>query len=310
MKKNVPSRAKLSPDVADRPGRRHRGGAHRQSVLGAHARRRRLLDDLLVPALHRAIALEQVHRVAVRVGEDLDLDVSRCYQVFLDQHAVVTKCGGGLAPRRRQCGSEIACRVDHPHPLAAPAGGCLDQHRESDAQRLSRQHGGVLVVAMVAGHQRDSRRAHDALGGRLGAHCGDRRWRRADEHQPGPRALGSERVVLGKETVAGVDRLRAGLFRGGDDRRTVEIAVARRRRADSPGFVAGGHMQCGDVGIGVDGDRVDAHPARRAGDAAGDFAAVGNQDPVKHRALRSRRRRSVPGGCGRRRRPTGAAAPE
>jgi hypothetical protein len=39
-----------------------------------------------VAALHRAVALEEMHAIALRVGEDLDLDVPRTAQVFLDQH--------------------------------------------------------------------------------------------------------------------------------------------------------------------------------------------------------------------------------
>ena len=39
------------------------------------AGRRRLLDQLLVAPLHRAVALAQVHDPAVRVAHDLDLDV-------------------------------------------------------------------------------------------------------------------------------------------------------------------------------------------------------------------------------------------
>ena len=46
-------------------------------------RRGRLLDQLLVAALDRAVALAQVDHVAVRVGEHLDLDVARILQVAL-----------------------------------------------------------------------------------------------------------------------------------------------------------------------------------------------------------------------------------
>ena len=46
-------------------------------VARVHARRGRLLDHLLVAALQRAVALEQVHGIAVPVGEHLDLDVAR-----------------------------------------------------------------------------------------------------------------------------------------------------------------------------------------------------------------------------------------
>jgi hypothetical protein len=35
-----------------------------------------------VAALHRAVALEEMHAVALRVGEDLDLDVARRLRYF------------------------------------------------------------------------------------------------------------------------------------------------------------------------------------------------------------------------------------
>ena len=47
-------------------------------------RRGGLLDDLLVAALDRAVALAEVDDVAVAVGEDLDLDVARVGQVALE----------------------------------------------------------------------------------------------------------------------------------------------------------------------------------------------------------------------------------
>src|SRR5581483_12041656 len=44
---------------------------------GGQAGRGRLLDQLLVAALDRAIALAEGHDFAVRIGEDLDLDMAR-----------------------------------------------------------------------------------------------------------------------------------------------------------------------------------------------------------------------------------------
>ena len=63
--------------VADGRGQLDRGFAHLLAQLGRDGRRRRLLDQLLVAALHGAVALAQVHDVAVLVAEDLDLDVPR-----------------------------------------------------------------------------------------------------------------------------------------------------------------------------------------------------------------------------------------
>ncbi|EXI74567.1 MAG: hypothetical protein AW07_01798 [Candidatus Accumulibacter sp. SK-11] len=73
-------------DIADCQRRVDCCPPHRSPALGGHSRSGRLLDDLLVPALHRAVAFEEMNAVAVRVGKDLDLDVSRTAQVLLDQH--------------------------------------------------------------------------------------------------------------------------------------------------------------------------------------------------------------------------------
>src|SRR5690606_21115543 len=71
-------------DVADRLGGPHRRLADARPQLLVDAWRRRLLDELLVPALDRAVAFAEVDRVAVAVGEDLDLDVARVGQVALE----------------------------------------------------------------------------------------------------------------------------------------------------------------------------------------------------------------------------------
>ena len=57
-----------------------RGGdrrlAHLRPQLRRDGRRRRLLDDFLMPALYRAVALAKMDQVTVLVGEDLKLDVA------------------------------------------------------------------------------------------------------------------------------------------------------------------------------------------------------------------------------------------
>jgi hypothetical protein len=66
-------------------------------ALVGEDRRRRLFDQLLVAALDRALALAEVHHVAVVVAEDLELDVARPLDVLLDVH--VADAEGRLAPR-------------------------------------------------------------------------------------------------------------------------------------------------------------------------------------------------------------------
>lgn len=64
--------------------------------------RGRDLDHLLVPPLHAAVALVEVHHVAVRVGEDLDLDVAGVLDVLFDKHAAVAKCRERLVGRAQE----------------------------------------------------------------------------------------------------------------------------------------------------------------------------------------------------------------
>jgi len=75
-----------------------------------------------------------------------------------------------------------------------------------------------------------------------------------------------------------MDRLGAGLFRSINDGLDVEIAVARPRRAEQHGGVRHRDMHRAGVGFGIDGDGAQAHGARGSDDAAGDLAAVGDQE--------------------------------
>jgi hypothetical protein len=54
-----------------------------------------------VVALHRALALAQVDQVALTVAEELELDVPRPRDVFLEVDGVVAERRTGLRLRRR-----------------------------------------------------------------------------------------------------------------------------------------------------------------------------------------------------------------
>src|SRR5215469_7466079 len=84
-------------DIADRARRSHCRLAHRAPPFWIEARCRRLLHDLLVAPLDRAVALKEMDSVAALVGEDLDFDVARMREVFFDQYARVSKGAGCLS---------------------------------------------------------------------------------------------------------------------------------------------------------------------------------------------------------------------
>src|SRR3546814_3719704 len=76
---------------ADRLRQRDALFAHRLAHLVGDERRRRFLDDLLVAALDAALAFVEVEDIAVLVAEDLNLDVARVEDEFLDKDAVVAE---------------------------------------------------------------------------------------------------------------------------------------------------------------------------------------------------------------------------
>ena len=61
-----------------------------------------------------------------------------------------------------------------------------------------------------------------------------------------------------------------------------EIALGRRRRTDQHRFVGQDHVHGVPVGLRMDGNGGDAHLAGSTNDAAGNFAAVGNQYLLEH----------------------------
>ncbi len=81
-------------------------------------------------------------------------------------------------------------------------------------------------------------------------------------------------------------RLGAGLAAGLDDLLDDEIGLRRRRRADGDRLVRHLDVQRVAVGLGVDRHRAHAELARRLDDAAGDLAAVGDQDLLEHAGMK------------------------
>ena len=59
--------------------------------------RGRFLDHLLVAALERAIAFEQMNDIAMTIAEYLHLDMTRALNPFLDEHDIIAKTRLGLA---------------------------------------------------------------------------------------------------------------------------------------------------------------------------------------------------------------------
>ena len=78
--------------IAERGDRGHRPRADLGARLRGERRRRRFLEQLLVAALQRAVALAEVDDAAEVVGQHLYLDVARRGEVFFEKDGAVAEC--------------------------------------------------------------------------------------------------------------------------------------------------------------------------------------------------------------------------
>ena len=122
----------------------------------------------------------------------------------------------------------------------------------------------------------------------LVAHRGDGFGIGSDEDDAGLVERTGKRRALGKKAVARMHGLGAARFTCGDDIVDHQIALRGRRRPDRYRLVGHFDMERVTVGFGIDRDRFNSHPTRGLDDPAGDLAAIGNQDALEHRSLRSR----------------------
>ena len=118
------------------------------------------------------------------VAEDLDLDVARPGDVVLEEHPVVAEAARRFAAGGGDRLGQVARRLDDAHPLAAAAGGRLDEQRVAD----------LAVAGRVVGRAQGGDAGLDRrpLGRQLVAHRLDHVGRRSDPGQPGGGDLGLE----------------------------------------------------------------------------------------------------------------------
>src|SRR5215217_51488 len=212
--------------VVDRLGEPHRVAAQRLAQLGRDVRSRRDLNDLLVPPLHRAVALEEMDRVSVRVGENLGLDVAWPAHGLLNVGSWVAERALGLPHRGSDSFSQLLSVADPTHAAAAAAGDGLDEHGEPNRLGTGNQ---LLRV----------RRRRCGLEGRhpCGSSCLygadlvpgelEHRRRRTDEGNAGICARAGQIGILAQEAIAGIDGVGLGLLGRAHDLVDIEVRAYR-----------------------------------------------------------------------------------
>ena len=282
------------PNIIHRQRGFHRGGAQPSARLFVHARRGRFLNHLLVTALQRTVALEQMHDIAVSVAEYLHFDMARTGDVFFQQDPVVTEGGGGFAFAGGQRFVEPRRAVHPPHALAAATRHRLDQHRIADRIRLLLQARGCLVLAKIARRHRHAGRLHQFLGRVLATHGPDGGRRRADPDQSRVHHALREFRIFRQEPVAGMNCVRARIARRRQNLSRIQIAFPRRGGADAQRTVGLARKRHARIGVREYGNCFDAHAPGGADDPPCDFAPIGNQQ-ASHHHIRNRPNRGLTG---------------
>src|SRR5262249_49966765 len=95
--------------------------ADARSLTVVECRRQRLLPQLLMPPLQRAIALAKMDCVALAVAEYLDLDMAGMAEIFLEIHSIVAEACLGLNARRGKRRVEFLFDISDLHAAATAA---------------------------------------------------------------------------------------------------------------------------------------------------------------------------------------------
>ena len=99
---------------------------------------------------------------------------------------------------------------------------------------------------------------HGLPRGGLVTHGADLRRRRSDKVDVRRDAGLGELGVLGEKSIAGMNGVRTGDLRRGDDARDIEIRLARRRRPDANVVIGKADVKRLAIGFGIDRDGLDA----------------------------------------------------
>jgi hypothetical protein len=140
----------------------------------------------------------------------------------------------------------------------------------------------------MTGHGRDLGGGGGLFALDLVAHGGDGLGVWPDKHDAGVGKRAGKCRTLGQKAVTRMHRLGAARLAGRHDLVDDQIALRGRRRPDRDGLVGHLDMQRVAVGLGIDRDGFNAHPARGLDDPAGNLAAIGNQDSLEHKGFESR----------------------
>ena len=218
----------------------------------------------------------------MRIAQDLNFDMAGLGNEFLDEDTVITKGACRLILGRLEPLAGLLVIPRDAHALAAAARRGLDHHGVSDLARDFHSLIRIRDQPHISGHSRDTRLLGDFLGSDLIAHGFNRACGRANKgHACGLQRLG-EFHVLGQKTIARMHSLGPAFLDGRHDLIDHDIAFIGGGRADMDRFISHFYMQRVAIGIGIDRHGLNTHLSGCLDDAAGNFAAIGDEQFLEH----------------------------
>ena len=93
---------------------------------------RRIFNHLLMTALYRTVTVIKMYRIAVFIGNHLNLDMFRTSQIFFNENLFITKSFSGFFSGFSVSFFQFVFRVYDTHTAAAAAVRCFQHHRITD----------------------------------------------------------------------------------------------------------------------------------------------------------------------------------
>ncbi len=232
--------------------------------------------------LRRAVALTDPHAVAVRVGDDLHLDVAGPGQVALDVALVAAEALEGLVLSGLERVGGFFGAAHDAHATTATAIGGFDGHRPTELFAERHDLGGVGQKLGGARHALHAGLLGGDATGHLVAHHHDGRRGRSDEgHTLGSDGLG-EFGVLREEPVTGVHTVGTAALDDIEDLGGIEVRLRSGRTVEGVRLVGETDVEGVTVEIGIDGDRSHAHFLACPDDPDRDLATVCDENLFEH----------------------------
>ena len=244
------------------------------------------LHDLLMPTLHRAIALMQMHRVAVMIAEHLHFDVLCAGDILFQKHRPVSKRPLRLALRFVEQRVEVARLVHHAHSASAAAESRLDDQRKTNLRRDLQRFLPVAHRVFRARQRGDFQLLRQCPRRDFIAHQVEQLRLWPHELNPSLRTSRRKLRILRQKTVARVNHVHALRLRERHDALDIEIRAHRPlplAHAISLVGLEAVHRKL--VLLRINRDRAQTEFRRRTHDTDGDFGAVRDEQFLRGQDL-------------------------